>query len=68
MHYNLYIARKENRMKQVDIAKKLMIHSVTYSRKERGELDFTLTEAFMLSELFGISVEGLFKKKGDESN
>ena len=62
MHHNLYIARRENRMKQTDVAKKLMIHSVTYSRKERAELDFTLTEAFALSEIFQMTVEELFGK------
>ena len=62
MHYNLYIARKENRMKQVEVAKKIGMHSVTYSRKERGELDFTLSEAFALSEMFGVSIEKLFKR------
>ena len=62
MHHNLYIARRENKMKQVEVAKKLMIHSVTYSRKERGELDFTLKEAFILSDLFDKPVEELFRK------
>lgn len=61
MHHNLYIARKEKKMKQREVAKRLGIHSVTYSRKERGELDFSLKEAFALSRIFEISVEQLFK-------
>ncbi|WP_041865852.1 helix-turn-helix transcriptional regulator [Solibacillus silvestris] len=66
MHHNLYIARRENNLKQADLAKRLMIHSVTYSRKERGELDFTLKEAFALSKFFGIPVDELFR--GGEQN
>ena len=62
MHHNLYVARKENELKQKEVAKRLMIHSVTYSRKERGELDFTLKEAFVLAELFETTVEQLFSK------
>ena len=62
MHHNLYIARKENRLKQSDVAKKLHIHAVTYSKKESGKLEFTLSEAFALSELFQSPVENLFNK------
>lgn len=60
MHIKLYIARKEKRLKQKDLADKLAIHPVTYSRKERGELDFTLTEAFILSDFFNIPIQELF--------
>ena len=62
MHHNLYIARRENRMKQAEVAKKLMIHSGSYGRKERGELDFTLKEAFILAKLFGKTVDQLFSE------
>lgn len=57
---NLYVARREKRMKQTHVAKILQIHPVTYSRKERGELEFTLREAFILSDYFGESIENLF--------
>ncbi|MEG0380436.1 MAG: helix-turn-helix transcriptional regulator [Kurthia sp.] len=63
MYYNLYIARKEHRMKQAEVARKLGIHSVTYSRKERCELEFSLNEAFVLSKLFEVPVEELFEKR-----
>lgn len=57
---NLYVARREKRLKQKDVAKLLHIHAVTYSRKERGELDFTLNEAFILSDYFNIPLDDLF--------
>lgn len=61
MYYALYVARKERRLKQSDVARKLNIHSVTYSRKERGELDFSLSEAFTLARMFDTTVDELFK-------
>lgn len=57
---NLYVARREKRLKQKDLAEILNIHSVTYSRKERGELEFTLNEAFILADYFKVSIEELF--------
>ncbi len=63
MYVNLYVARKENRLKQKDLAKELGIHSVTYSRKETGEKEFTLTEALKLADLFDTTVDELFRRK-----
>lgn len=63
MHHKLYVARRENRLKQAEVAKKLMIHRVSYSRKERGEQDFTLNEAFILAKLFNTTVDQLFSKE-----
>lgn len=63
MHVNLYVARKENRLKQKDVARELGIHSVTYSRKETGEKEFTLSEALKLAEMFDTTVDELFRRK-----
>lgn len=57
---SLYVARKENNIKQRDIARLLNMHEVTYSRKERGELDFTLSEAFILADYFNTTIDALF--------
>lgn len=62
MHYRLFVTRKENRLHQVDVAKVLGIHSVTYSRKETGDKEFTLTEAFKLAKMFDTTVDELFRK------
>lgn len=62
MHHLLYIARREKRLKQTEVARKLNMHSATYSKKERNELDFTLREAFILAELFETTVDELFSK------
>lgn len=66
MHKNLYIARRENRLKQTDMAKKLKITNVTYSKKENGKAEFTLSEAFLLADYFGMTVDELFKKEETE--
>lgn len=62
MHHRLYIARKESKLNQKDVARKLGIHSVTYSRKEKEVLDFTLSEAFLLAEMFETTIDELFRK------
>nr|WP_274310502.1 helix-turn-helix transcriptional regulator [Solibacillus daqui] len=60
MMVNLYVARKEKKLKQSDVARLLNIHAVTYSRKERGDLEFTLSEAFILANFFETTVDSLF--------
>ena len=60
MNHQLYIARREAKIKQSDLAKMLGIHQVTYSRKESGSRDFTITEARMLSQIFNKSLDELF--------
>lgn len=57
---NLYVARKEKQLKQTEVARLINIHSTTYSKKERGELDFTLSEAFILADFFETTVDSLF--------
>lgn len=57
---NLYVARKENDMYQKDVAKKIGINSHTYYLKESGKSDFTITEANMLAQVFGKSLDDLF--------
>lgn len=60
MNHLLYIKRKESGLYQKDIAKKLGIHKQSYSRKERGEQDFTIQEGIMLAKLFNCTLDDLF--------
>lgn len=62
MHVKLYVARREHNFKQKDIANKLGIHPQTYHEKERGKADFTLTEAKMLAQIFGCTLNDLFQE------
>lgn len=61
MHHKLFIARREARMKQTDLAKKLHISSATYSLKENGKADFTLSEAIKLAQIFNCTLNDLFQ-------
>ena len=40
----LRIVRLERELSQKDLAKKIGVHELTYSRKERGQREFTRTE------------------------
>lgn len=60
MHYKLFVKRRESRMKQVEVAKILNINNATYSLKENGKADFTLSEAIKLAKLFGCTLNDLF--------
>lgn len=64
MQHSLYVARRENRLKQRDLAKVLNIDPVTYQRKESGKAVFTLPEAFILANHFEMTVDELFKREG----
>lgn len=56
----LYVARRERRMKQKEVASRIGIHVQTYHEKESGKRDFTITEARRLAKLFGCKLDDLF--------
>ena len=62
MHNTLYVARRENRLRQKDMAELLHINPITYQLKESGKAAFTLPEAFTISERLGMTIEELFDK------
>ena len=59
-NYKLLVKRKENRLYQRDVAKKLGINEQTYYKKETGRTEFTIREARMLAKLFDCSLDELF--------
>lgn len=59
----LYITRRENRMKQKDVAKRIGISMQSYHLKESGKREFTLSEAIKLSRMFDKSLDDLFTDK-----
>jgi len=56
----LYIARREQRLKQKDLAKKLRMSLDSYYRKEKGKADFTQTEMMRLAKIFNCTLDDLF--------
>lgn len=47
-------------MKQVEVARMLNISNATYSLKENGKADFTLSEAIKLAKIFDCTLNDLF--------
>lgn len=58
----LYITRREHGHTQKAIAKKLSISPQRYQIKESGKGSFTLLEAKILSELYGMPIDELFSE------
>ena len=63
MHHQLYILRREKRLTQSDLAKLLRITRQAYQIKESGKSFFTLPEAILLADYFGVSLDELFRKE-----
>ncbi|CAN2250310.1 Helix-turn-helix domain-containing protein [Bacillus subtilis] len=61
MYLNLFVARKEKRKSQREIAEILQISPQTYHLKESGKREFLLSEARILAQHFGRSIDELFK-------
>lgn len=57
---HLYIQRKEHGHTQKAVAKKLSISPQRYQLKESGKAKFSLDEAKILSELYGMTIDDLF--------
>ena len=60
MQSKLYEIRKQKKMTQSEIANHLEISRVSYGKKERGEVPFTINEMFELSTLFNLSLDEIF--------
>ena len=56
----LYIARREKGDTQKAIAKKLGVSPQRYQLKESGKAKFSLDEAKILSDLYGMPIDELF--------
>ena len=63
MNPQVYIKRRENKLRQVDVAKKLLISKQSYHLKENGKRDFTITEAKRLATIYNCTLDDLFGKE-----
>lgn len=68
LQWKLIIARKELNLNQEDMGKVLKIQKDTYGRKERGDLQFTQDEIFLLSEYFDKQVDEIFLPRNSINN
>jgi len=67
MTYGLYVKRRENKLKQEDVAKMIGIHKQSYHLKESGKRQFTIEEGLRLAKLFNCTLDDLFGGKKNAS-
>ncbi len=60
MNAQVYIKRRENKLRQADVAKVMHMHKQTYYLKETGQREFTITEAKRLAKYYGCTLDELF--------
>ncbi|NJP37157.1 helix-turn-helix transcriptional regulator [Alkalicoccus luteus] len=65
---DVYIHRRQNQMKQNEVAKVLGVTPLTYCRKENGHRDFTIREAKILAQLFKTDLNTLFPIEDKEES
>ena len=56
----LIALRAEHNMTQLDMAELLDISETTYINKEKGRVDFTVSEVNIIIKFFGIKYEDIF--------
>lgn len=66
MQVKLYEARKNAKLTQDSVSEALGISRVSYGKKERGEVPFTLDEMFSLKLLLGMELEDIFLPRGNQ--
>jgi|SRR5699024_6337829 len=65
---NVYIARKENKLKQEDVAKIIGRSEQYYRQRENGEREFTIKEGKILADFYGCTLNDLFHDEGCHNN
>ena len=58
--------RKIKKLTQEDIAKLLYIDRSVYAKKEKGKVNFTIEEVFILEKVLEVSIYDLFKPIQDK--
>lgn len=62
MYQKVYVLRRERKLKQKDVAKKMGIHPQSYHLKESGKRDFTIKEGLKLAKIYKLTLNDLFEK------
>ena len=61
MYTQLLAHRKKRKLRQRDVAELIGLKFDAYRHRENGLMEFRISECLKLSELFGVSVEELFR-------
>ena len=64
--YNVKHYRKIKKLTQEDISKVLYIDRSVYAKKEKGKVNFTIEEIFILEKILETSLYDLFKPIQDK--
>ena len=68
MQWNLIILRKEHELSQREMAEVIGINVDTYGHKERGQLQFTMDEMFLISDFFNKPIHKIFLPRKSINN
>jgi len=60
MNAQVYVKRRENKLRQADVAKAISMHKQSYYLKETGQREFTVSEAKRLAKLYDCTLDELF--------
>ncbi|MDX1769909.1 MAG: helix-turn-helix transcriptional regulator [Planococcaceae bacterium] len=60
MQWNLIRLRKEHGLNQKELEKVIGMKPGTYGRKERGELEFRISEMIAIHQYFNVSMDEIF--------
>lgn len=63
MQWKLIELRKKSGLTQPDMARKLGLNVNTYGKKERGQIEFKLSEVIAIHRLFGYTEEIFLSNK-----
>lgn len=67
MNRQVYIKRRESKLRQEDVADFLRINKQTYYLKENGKSEFTISEAKLLAKLYSCTLDELFGEGGGKN-
>ena len=62
MQTKLYELRKQAKLTQAEMAKKIGVSETTYRSKELGQSDFKLTEMFNIANFFEKNIGDIFSE------
>ena len=60
MQTKLYELRKQAKLTQAEMAKKIGVSETTYRSKELGQSDFKSTEMFIIADVFHCGIDEIF--------
>lgn len=68
MNIQLYVIRRENRLRQKDVARKVGMCEKSYQLKESGKRQFTIEEGLRLARVFNCTLDDLFGKESRDAS